>query len=215
TVAGTGQQLRTTADAEAGALSSPWDVTLLDDTLYVAMAGSHQIYSVRTDGTELRVHTGNRREALGDGPLGEATLAQPMAITAHARTLYFADAETSAIRIADVARDGEVRTIVGTGLFDFGNRDGVSDEVRLEHPQGLSRMSDGRLLIADSYNDALKWLDPATRRVTTWVRGFAEPGAVVCGERFAYVADTNAHRVCAVDYATGDVRDVTIALSEP
>ena len=212
TVVGTGSPVRTREDAKAGALSSPWDVTLVGDTLYIAMAGSHQIYAVGTDGRGLRVHTGNRREALGDGPLGEAVLAQPMAISAHEGMLHFADAETSAIREADTAPGGGVRPRVGPGLFDFGDRDGTGDDVRLQHAQGLSRAGDGRLLIADSYNDALKWLDPATRRVTTWVRGLAEPGAVVCGERFAYVADTNAHRVCAVDYPTGELREVVVAL---
>jgi hypothetical protein len=211
TIAGTGKQLRTAEDMQAGALSSPWDVTLEGDTLYVAMAGIHMLYAMRTDGSALRVHAGTRREALVDGPLREAALAQPMAITVHDGTLYFADAETSAIRAASTAPDGDVRTVVGTGLFDFGDRDGAGDDVRLQHAQGLARAPDGRLLVADSYNDALKWLDLATRRVTTWVRGLGEPGAVACGERHAYVADTNAHRVCAVDYATGTVVDVTIS----
>ena len=46
TLAGTGYQMRTRADQKAGAMSSPWDVTLFDKTLYVAMAGIHQIWSV-------------------------------------------------------------------------------------------------------------------------------------------------------------------------
>jgi hypothetical protein len=101
---------------------------------------------------------------------------------------------------------------VGTGLFDFGDRDGVGDAVLMQHQQGLARHRGGRLLVADSYNDALKWLDPATRRAETWVRGLHEPGGVACGERFAYVADTNAHRVVAVGYEGREVVEVEIEI---
>lgn len=212
TVAGDGIQLRTGADVAHGRLSSPWDVTVADGTLYVAMAGSHQIYAIDPRTGAARVHAGTRAEALHDGSLATAALAQPMGIANDGTRLYFADAESSAIRTADIDPAGEVRTLVGTGLFDFGDRDGVGDDVRLQHAQRLARHRDGRILIADSYNDALKWLDPATRRVTTWVRGFREPGGVACGERCAYVADTNAHRVRAVEYETGGMRDLEIIL---
>jgi DNA-binding beta-propeller fold protein YncE len=212
TVAGDGNQLRTEADVARGRLSSPWDVTVANGTLYVAMAGSHQIYAIDPETGATRVHAGTRAEALHDAPLAEAALAQPMGIANDGARLYFADAESSAIRTADIDPAGEVRTLVGTGLFDFGDRDGVGDDVRLQHPQRLARHRDGRILIADSYNDALKWLDPATRRVTTWVRGLHEPGGVACGELYAWVADTNAHRICAVSYETGELHALEIVL---
>jgi hypothetical protein len=116
-----------------------------------------------------------------------------------------------------VGGEATVRTLVGTGLFDFGLADGVADAARLQHPQGLAWVpaggpgaapgadDDGRLLVADSYNDVLRWVDPRTRRVETWVGGFSEPGGVtVCGG-MAYVADTNAHRVAVVALGTGAV----------
>ena len=212
TVAGDGNQLRTEADVARGRLSSPWDVTVANGTLYVAMAGSHQIYAIDPRTGATRVHAGTRAEALHDAPLAEAALAQPMGIANDGTRLYFADAESSAIRTADIDPAGSVRTLVGAGLFDFGDRDGVSDDVRLQHPQRLARHRDGRILIADSYNDALKWLDPVTRRVTTWVRGLHEPGGVACGELYAWVADTNAHRICAVSYETGELHELEIVL---
>ncbi len=212
TVAGTGHELRTAADAAAGALSSPWDVTIANGTLYVAMAGTHQLYAIDPATGASRVHAGNRSESLLDGPLLQSALAQPMGIATDGSTLYFADAETSAIRSADIDPGGSVRTFVGTGLFDFGDRDGVGDDVRLQHSQGIALHADGRLLIADSYNDSLKWLDRSTRQVTTWVGGLHEPASVACGNDFAYVADTNAHRIIAVDYQTGAVRNLEIVM---
>lgn len=138
TVAGDGNQLRTDADVARGRLSSPWDVTVVNGTLYVAMAGSHQIYAIDPRTGATRVHAGTRAEALHDAPLDEAALAQPMGIASDGTRLYFADAESSAIRTADVDPAGAVRTLVGTGLFDFGDRDGVGDDARLQHPQRIA-----------------------------------------------------------------------------
>jgi sugar lactone lactonase YvrE len=72
---------------------------------------------------------------------------------------------------------------------------------------------DGRLLVCDSYNDALKWLDPATREVMTWVRGLHEPAGLAIAPERVYVADTNAHRIAVVDMATGRVD--TLELTGP
>ena len=230
TLAGTGEQLRTREDTRAGALSSPWDVTLVGRTLFVAMAGVHQVWgvqlpsaesgkritsvreeSVRTPHSAL-LRIGSGAEEIHDGSHADAALAQPMGITNAGGRLYFVDAESSAVRWAHADPSGRVATIVGTGLFDFGDTDGVGDEVRMQHQQGIARHSDGRLLVADSYKDALKWVDPATRRAVTWRRGFAEPSGVAIGGNLAYVADTNAHRIAVAPLGTGDVEELEIVL---
>ena len=203
TLAGTGHQLRSAVDEARGALSSPWDLALGGDTLYVAMAGVHQLWTVSISSGRAEVLSGSGAEELHDGSHGEAALAQPMGIALADHMLYVADAESSAIRTADRDPSGGVRTIVGTGLFDFGDVDGVGDAVRMQHQQGIALAGDGRLLVCDSYNDALKWVDPVTRRVDTWVRGLHEPSGLAIGERFVYVADTNAHRVAVVDRRSG------------
>src|SRR5262249_40565944 len=82
TFAGTGEQLRTRVDLEAGALSSPWDLTQVGSTLFVAMAGTHQLYAIDTKTREVRAHSGNGREDIADGKHGDAALAQPMGIAA-------------------------------------------------------------------------------------------------------------------------------------
>ena len=212
TIAGTGKQLRSNADLRAGALSSPWDLTAVGDQLYIAMAGSHQLWSVGATGAGLRVHSGNRREDIEDGPLAEAELAQPMGIVADAaqQRVFFVDAESSAVRSADVDPTGRVETLVGTGLFDFGDRDGVGDTALMQHQQGIAIADDGRLLVADSYNDALKWVDPSTRRAETWLRGFHEPSGLAMDARRVYVADTNAHRIAIVDRRSDSVRELEI-----
>jgi hypothetical protein len=84
--------------------------------------------------------------------------------------------------------------------------------VRLQHPQGLAVADDGRVLVCDSYNDSLRWLDRGERRVTTWVRGLHEPGGVALGARGAYVADTNAHRIAVADWGSDGVQSLDVVL---
>ena len=213
TIAGTGAQLRTARDRAAGALSSPWDLALSGDTLHVAMAGIHQLWTIDLRHGVASRRTGSGAEELYDGSHTESALAQTMGVAIDGDTLLAADAESSAVREVDLAETGGVRTIVGTGLFDFGNVDGVGDAVRLQHPQGIAVAPDGRVLVCDSYNDALRWLDRAERRVTTWVRGLHEPGGVAIGARGAYVADTNAHRLVVADWSTAELHPVEIVTS--
>lgn len=204
TIAGTGRQLRTRADAAAGALSSPWDLALHEGTLYIALAGAHRIVALDIASGVVRPFCGSGREEIIDGSHASAALAQPMGLATDGHRLYFADAETSAIRWADLDPAGSVGTLVGTGLFDFGDRDGTGDEARLQHPQAVALHDDGRVLVADSYNDSLKWIDARTRSCETFVRGLHEPGGLARSEGVAYVADTNAHRIVAIDEASGD-----------
>jgi DNA-binding beta-propeller fold protein YncE len=210
TVAGTGAQLRTARDLAAGALSSPWDVALADETLHVAMAGNHQLWSIDLRDGKASRRTGSGAEELHDGSHADAALAQPMGIALAGDALLVADAESSAVREVDLDPGGGVRTIVGTGLFDFGDVDGVGDVARLQHSQGVAVAPGGRVLVCDSYNDSLRWLDRAERRITTWVRGLHEPGGIAIGARGAYVADTNAHRIVVVDWTSAELLPVEI-----
>ena len=231
TVAGTGIRLRTRGDRRAGAMASPWGVLALDragggSVLLVAMAGTHEIWRVDPATGVAAPVAGGRGEALIDGPPGDALLAQPAGLATDGRRVWWTDAESSAVRESTCASlDGaqhdttstpHVRTLVGTGLFDFGHMDGVGDAARLQHPQGVAWVPDGshagggRLLVADSYNDVLRWVDPATREASTWMGGFAEPSGVCVAGGLAYVADTNAHRVAVVDLAGGAVDTLAI-----
>jgi DNA-binding beta-propeller fold protein YncE len=210
TIAGNGAQLRTARDRNAGALSSPWDIALDGDTLYIAMAGIHQLWTLDLPGSTAAPFAGTGAEELHDGRHDEAALAQPMGLALAGDALLVADAESSAVREIDLTTTGAVRTIVGTGLFDFGHVDGVGDRARLQHPQGLAVADDGRVLVCDSYNDALRWLDRAEREVSTWVRGLHEPGGLAIGGRSVYVADTNAHRIAVIDIGSTEIRPLII-----
>lgn len=200
-------------DGEAGpdeGLNSPWDLLYADDHLYIAMAGQHQVWRMDLATGRAEAWVGSRREALTDGPRRTAGMNQPSGLTTDGTYIYVADSEASAVRRFDEER---IDTLVGTGLFDFGDRDGVGDEVLLQHALGVAHL-DGGIYIVDTYNSKLKLLDPDTRRVTTVVAaGLDEPGGLAAGEGRIYIADTNAHRVRVYDPAADSLR--TLELDDP
>src|SRR5215213_7291951 len=71
TAAGTGAQLRDYSvrggPALTTPLSSPWDLALAGRTLYVAMAGPHQVWKLDLDTREVNLYAGTGREARSDG----------------------------------------------------------------------------------------------------------------------------------------------------
>lgn len=214
TVAGTGKQVYMQRDrypAKGTPLNSPWDVLWHDEKLYIAMAGQHQLWTYDPQREQLDVFAGTRREALTDGPRLKAALNQPSGLATDGKRLYFADSEASAIRYVDF-KNGEVATIVGTGLFDFGDVDGSDDSVRLQHPLGIT-YGNGKLYVADTYNDKIKVIDPETRESKILVGGggeFFEPGGVSYAAGQLYVADTNQHRIVAYDLDAKRIEAVEI-----
>ncbi len=236
TLAGTGvqSQMRTNGGTlRETALNSPWALIELDGVLYIAMAGPHQLWQHRLGSDTIEVFAGNGREDILDGPLEFSSLAQPSGITTDGTALYFVDSEGSAVRKATAGARGAVTTIVGAhdlergrSLFEFGDIDGVGDNVRLQHPLGIV-FHDGLLYVADAYNHKIKVVDPATRESRTWI-GTGETGAAtspvqlsepagltVAGETL-FVADTNNHRILAVNLSTREAREFAVdGLSPP
>jgi thiol-disulfide isomerase/thioredoxin/sugar lactone lactonase YvrE len=227
TSAGTGEQNDERSrggPALTTGLNSPWDLLLKGDTLYIAMAGSHQIWTLDLKKGLVDPYAGNGHENIANGSLEESSFAQPSGLTTDGTTLYVADSEGSAVRAVPLDGKGEVKTLVGKTagferLFTFGDEDGVGDKVRLQHALGVA-FHNGKLYVADTYNSKLKVLDPAQRSCTTYLGGegpgwlggrlFSEPaGLSVAGDRL-YVADTNAHRIRVVDLKTKTV--TTLAL---
>jgi len=128
TVAGTGSQARWGASggpARGTALNSPWDLELWDGTVVIAMAGPHQLWGLDLEKVDVSVLAGSGVESLADGPVQMAAMAQPSGLSSDGEKLWIVDSETSALRYLD--RSGHLHTVVGTGLFDFGHKDGPAD----------------------------------------------------------------------------------------
>ncbi len=173
TVAGTGELGRTrhqigkSTRALTTSLRSPWDLEITDRGVVIAMAGSHQLWLLQTDREEISVLSGTGNEVLLDGPANRCGFAQPSAVCSgmDRNTLIVLDAEASAVRKVSL-ETGQVSTLIGRGLFTFGDQDGIGTEVRLQHPLGISSGASG-FAIADTYNHKIKLLYPLHRTMTT------------------------------------------------
>ncbi|WJD98362.1 NHL domain-containing thioredoxin family protein [Streptomyces antimycoticus] len=200
TLAGTGRQWWQGSPTEGPArevdLSSPWDVAWFAGRLWIAMAGVHQLWTYDPRARAVRAAAGTTNEGLVDGPAEEAWFAQPSGLAATEDRLWIADSETSAVRY--VERDGDgfaVRTAVGTGLFDFGHRDGAAEQALLQHPLGVTALPDGSVAISDTYNHALRRFDPATGEVSTLATDLREPSGAVLADGDIVVVESARHRL--------------------
>jgi len=179
-------------------LSSPWDVAWSQPlaAFVVAMAGNHTLWAFDDKQGSIELLGGTMNEGLLDGPLHEAWFAQPsgLAVGADDR-IWVADSETSALRWVDpVART--VHTAIGEGLFDFGHRDGPADQARLQHPLGVAVLPDGSVLVADTYNGAVRRY--ADGEVSTLATGLLEPSALLVHDGAVTVVESAGHRLTRI-----------------
>ncbi|MER5574894.1 thioredoxin-like domain-containing protein [Streptomyces massasporeus] len=197
TLAGTGRQWwqgsPTSGPAREVDLSSPWDVAWWQGRVWIAMAGVHQLWAYDPQDGTVAVTAGTTNEGLVDGPGAEAWFAQPSGLAATPERLWIADSETSALRW--VEPDGSVHTAVGTGLFDFGHRDGAAEQALLQHPLGVTALPDGSVAVSDTYNHALRRYDPATGEVTTLATDLREPSDAVLAGDDIVVVESARHRL--------------------
>lgn len=219
-IAGNGEQDRDRSEGGAAlerGLNSPWDLYLNGDRLFIAMAGHHQIWTLDLKAGRLNPFAGNGRENIKDGPHEIANFAQPSGITSDGKNLYVADCEVSAVRRVPMDGKGRVTTIVGTGLFDFGDEDGTGKEAKLQHAIGVVH-HDGIVYVADTYNSKIKAIDLKTEAITTFIgqsKGSKEaPLNEPCGMSIAggkmYIADTNSHRIRVVDLKSKAISTLTL-----
>ncbi|MEV7724598.1 NHL domain-containing thioredoxin family protein [Streptomyces sp. NPDC087917] len=202
TVAGTGRQWwqgsPTSGPALEVDLSSPWDVAWWQGRVWIAMAGTHQLWTWDPEEGTVALAAGTTNEGLFDGPAAEAWFAQPSGLAAAGDRLWIADAETSALRYVhrdDTGAGYAVTTAVGTGLFDFGHRDGDAAQALLQHPLGVTALPDGSVAVCDTYNHALRRYDPASGQVTTLATDLREPSDAVLVGGDIVVVESARHRL--------------------
>jgi thiol-disulfide isomerase/thioredoxin len=235
TIAGTGYQSPWEDRVRGGpalqrAINSPWDLWLDGQTLYICMAGFHQLWTLNLKSKSIAPFAGEGSENLRDGPrlvpVGTrppALFAQPSGIVSDGKYLYIADSEVSAVRRLLMDGSGAVTTMVGRGLMEFGDRDGpgqVADpklratkEAQIQHPIGVAYY-EGKVLVADTYNSKIKSIDIKTGQVSRLLGGpvkkgedpiLNEPaGLSVMGDTL-YIADTNSHRIRVVNLKTKEI----------
>ncbi|GHA87974.1 hypothetical protein GCM10010512_19250 [Streptomyces thermoviolaceus subsp. thermoviolaceus] len=213
TLAGTGRQWMqgepSSGPAREVSLSSPWDVAFWRGKVWIAMAGVHQLWTYDPAEGRVTVAAGTTNEGLVDGPGEQAWFAQPSGLAATEDRLWLADSETSALRWVD--SEGRIHTAVGTGLFDFGHRDGAAGQALFQHPLGVTALPDGSVAVADTYNHALRRYDPATDEVTTLATDLREPSDAVLDGDEIVVVESARHRLTRLRLPEEAVRVEAVA----
>jgi len=222
TIAGTGEQSRNIRPRGGSgletALNSPWDLVKVGNTLFIAMAGTHQIWQMDLETDIVKTYAGIGAEACVDGSLTESAFAQPSGITTDGKELYIADSEVSSIRGVGIVEPYQVRTVCGSGgLFGFGDVDGEGEDVRLQHCLGVE-YAQNYLWVADTYNHKIKLVSSSGNCQTVLGDGsaglqngqgkntrFFEPSGLSAMSSYLYIADTNNHAIRRVDLETFEV----------
>ncbi|WP_413173144.1 thioredoxin-like domain-containing protein [Anabaena azotica] len=220
TIAGTGKQSHIIYPHGGAALetslNSPWDLQKIGNKLFIAMAGSHQIWEMNLETGTVETFAGIGAEGCFDSTLTKCAFAQPSGITTNGQELFIADSEVSSIRGVELKEQGQVRTICGSGmLFSFGDIDGQKLEVRLQHCLGVEYFQNN-LWVADTYNHKIKLVHPITGNCQTVLGDglpgykdgqgqntkFAEPSGLSAMDSTIYISDTNNHAIRCVDLNT-------------
>ncbi len=210
-------------------LSSPTDIEFYPDNTKIAIAnsGSHQILQYNIAKQEISILAGDGNEGLIDGIYPKNSLAQTADLAVYEDKLYFIDSESSALRVLD--KDGEVKTLIGKGLFDFGHKNGKKDMALMQHPLGLT-IDDTGVYIVDSFNHVVRRYGLSTGEIQDVIggkkgstlgspenTGFDEAdGIVSILDRF-YIVDSNNNRIVIVNRnkLTSEILDVMPQLQLP
>jgi sugar lactone lactonase YvrE len=219
-------------------LNHPTDLQFLPGgTLLVAAWHNHKIRSFDPATGRVRVICGGAAGDSASHVLAErALLNQPKSIAVQTSGdttfIYVADSRNQRLRMIDP--DGIIDTVAGNGRAEFAGDGGRLSEAAFhmqemnENPEpGGSIASDGagRLYLADTFNDRIRRVDLAANLVTTiagnGTRGFAGDGGPATQAALdrprdlelgpdgrLYVADTDNHRVRAIDLQTGIIETV-------
>ena len=169
--------------------NSPWDLLIDSAQLYIADAGNHQVLRMDLKDNKVYRFAGSGYEGIKDDDLRMSTFSQPSGLTKSFNDIYIADPEASAIRKIDVKKEA-VKTIIGKGLFKFGDEDGDTKNVLLQHCVGLTA-NNGNIYIADTYNGKVKVLDTKRNNVSTLVMDLNEPNDVLVIGHELWITDTN------------------------
>ena len=194
------------------AMSAPSGIAAIGDIIYVAVAGQNQIWQYNLNTSKLVVLAGSGKLGLEDGSGVGASLAQPMSLSAIGQQLIVVDSAASAIRALRL-NDNRVSTLLGKGLYDFGDVPGKPDVARLQNPLAACVDARGLVFIADSYNGKIKALNLRTTEVRTLNLPYTlqEPSGIALGANSLWIANTNAHEVVRVDLSSGQIKRLTIS----
>jgi DNA-binding beta-propeller fold protein YncE len=194
-------------------LNTPSGLAYKTNMLYIAMTGLHQIWTLSLVTNTLEIFAGCGEEGHVDGASWKACFAQPSALSIIGHTLYVVDAGSSAIRAIDL-NTRHVTTLVGKGLFDFGDTDGVGPAASFQHPLDIKAdQSQKSLWVADTYNNKIRKIRLENKLVSSYQvkHPLSEPGGLAFRGNTLYIANTNRHEIVRVNLRSGTTESLNVS----
>lgn len=194
-------------------LATPLDLAVLNDRLYIAVAGLHQIWQLDLGRDVLSLYAGNGREDAVDGSGSFSSFSQPSGIAVGNDSLYVADASSSALRQVRLY-DGRVQTLIPGGLFADGAQDGAAGAGRMCHPSAVhADLARGVLWIADTLNHKLRVYAIAKNELKTLNVNYKlhGPAGVCVAQQAVWIANTDAHEILKLDLKSGRLARLPIS----
>ncbi|XP_065346474.1 NHL repeat-containing protein 2 isoform X2 [Cloeon dipterum] len=245
TVAGTGEigndRVGGSVPATKQQLNSPWGLALnpKKTILFIAMAGSHQIWGLALEDTKLwkkslkqgycvALAGSGREENRNNSYPHIAAFAQPSGLALSGKNsdcILVADSESSSVRKI-LLDDGAVSGVVGgeknpNNLFAFGDKDGKSTEAKLQHPIDVCWSSKlGLAFVADTFNNKIKKIDLEKNTCETIILKsdaltLKEPGGIFSDDASGriFIADTNNHVIKVADVNNWNLKEFPVRFS--
>jgi len=143
-----------------------------DGNYYISDRGSSQIFKMTPKG-QVSVFAGTGTTGFGGdgGSALTATFNRPSGIVFDTAGTTLNVADTGNQRIRQIAPDGTIRTIAGSGVTGFGGDNQTGDFASFNNPVGLVIDNTGNIYVADSNNNRVRKL--TLRAVPT-----PKPGAI-------------------------------------
>jgi DNA-binding beta-propeller fold protein YncE len=165
--------------------------------LYIADTDNNVVREVTPNGKIFTVAGTGKVGYVGDGgPATRAALDQPSGLAVDSQgNLYIADSGNNAVR--RVSTSGVITTVAGTGTAGDSGDGGPATDAALNSPEGLAIDQAGDLLIADTFNNAVRLVEPNDDIYT-----------------IANSSALNTPEGVAVDNSTGDVYVANTAFSQ-
>jgi len=166
-----------------------------DGNLYVADTGNNRIRKVSANGVVSTI-AGDGTAGYADGPAAQARFNGPIGVALDKQgNLYVADTYND--RIRRISTDGQVKTIAGAGAPGY--TDGIGDAALFDTPCGVTVMSDGSLIVADTGNRRLRRITRDRDVTTLPVADLSRPaGLAVTHDDVLYVTELGGSRVLQI-----------------
>ena len=178
-------------DAAAPVLNNPAAVCVRDEALVVADAGNNRLGLYNLASHAFTTLAGSGSLGLLDGVGARARMAHPLALAGGRNQLYVAEGSSSSVRSVAVP-EGRINTLVGQGLYQFGDLDGPRQSAMLQHPRAIA-VDDKRgvIWIADAYNGKVRMFGAGNNQLSTLalMQPLRQPSALALDAESLWIAD--------------------------